>query len=222
MANKDLSGALSTFKSILMNVRKETSINGNAPEAKLFNTIGVIHYEMGRDSDAFQSFLKAYEVQRRLFKESALAHCPTSTECTELAIANTLSNLGYVYAKQGKYQEAYKIFKEQHDILIKFNVPFDHHSMIRVSQNLSYVKAYNPTDVFVLEQKKLQQEQQKQKEKQRAKPVVRNSSLMNCYKVQVSDDEDSDENSATDCNPKRKYSQSKLMSCTAVCLPPKK
>jgi tetratricopeptide (TPR) repeat protein len=135
MATGEFEGALSTFKSIISQIQKDKGSSGYAPEAKLLNCIGVVQYELGRDNDAFESFLMAYGIQKRLSKD----YPPLAA--AERPVANTLSNLGFVYASQGKYSEAYRVFKESLDILKKY-VPVDHPSIVTVEENMAHVRAY--------------------------------------------------------------------------------
>jgi len=110
---------------------------GFAPEAIMLNNMGVVLMELGRSTDAFDSFHKAYEIQKSLMKEGSRA--------TERALANTLCNLGFLYSKQGDYSEALNAFRESHAILVE-HYSMDHSSIVIVEENIAHVRAYGAVD----------------------------------------------------------------------------
>lgn len=138
MAGGDNECALSTFMSITYELQKNMSTYGFAPEAHMYNNMGVVLYEMGRDVDAFQSFFKAYEIQKLLFKDSNCAPA-------ERSLASTLSNLAFVYAEQGQYNDSLQGFQEALVILKKY-YPSDHSLVVTVEENIAHVRAYGAVD----------------------------------------------------------------------------
>lgn len=138
IASGDLESALTTFMDIVSQLQKNTSTYGFAPEAKMLNNIGVVLYEMGRDLDAFQSCHKAYEIQKGLLRD-----CQSAS--TVRALASTLGNLGFIYAKQGQYDDALFAFKEALAILLK-HYPADHTAIVTAEENIAHVRAYGAVD----------------------------------------------------------------------------
>ena len=139
MAQGQLPLALTTFMDILTQLQKNMTTYGFGPEAKMLNNLGAVLYEMGRDTDAFDSFHKAYEIQKGLVKYSQ------GSRVAERALGNTLSNLGFIYSKQGEYNEALKAFKESLAILPKY-YPLDHPSVVVAEENIAHVRAYGAVD----------------------------------------------------------------------------
>ena len=134
MTNGDFDNALTIFKRIISQLQKNRATSGYAAEAKMLNNIGVLLYEMGKDGDADASLLKAFDIQKSIFKQS---QCPSA----ERVAANILGNLGFIYAKQGKYSDALQVFTETLEVLKKY-VPLDHPLIVTVEENVAMVKAY--------------------------------------------------------------------------------
>lgn len=139
MAQGQLPLALGTFMDVLTQLQKNMTTYGFGPEAKMLNNMGVVLFEMGRDTDAFDSFHKAYEIQKGLVTYSQVSRV------AERALANTLSNLGFIYSKLGEQNESLKCFKESLAILKKY-YPVDHPSVVFVEENIAHVRAYGAID----------------------------------------------------------------------------
>ena len=139
MAQGQLAPSLSTFMGILTQLQKNMTTYGFGPEAKMLNNMGVVLHEMGRDTDAFDSFHKAYEIQKGLVSYSL------TSRSAERELADTLSNLGFIYSKQGEQNESLKCYKESLAILTK-QCPLDHPSVVFVEENIAYVRAYGAVD----------------------------------------------------------------------------
>jgi len=60
MAQGQLALSLRTFMDIVTNLQRNMTTYGFAPEAIMLNNMGVVLMELGRSTDAFDSFHKAY------------------------------------------------------------------------------------------------------------------------------------------------------------------
>lgn len=139
MACDDLHNALSIFRTIVSQLQKDRAIIGYSSEAKMLNNIGIVQFEMGREDEAHESILKGFEIQKSIFKSS-------QSSLAERAAANGLGNLGFIYAKQAKYNDALPVFRETLEILTKY-VPLDHPLVVTVEENIAMVKAYGGVDL---------------------------------------------------------------------------
>jgi len=135
MALSETECALTTFMDIIDILQKKSATYGFAPEALMLTNIGVALFEMSRDVDAFDSFCRAFQIQKNLLKDERCA------PAVEQDLAKTLSNLGFVYARQGQYNDALDAFKENLSILQKY-FPVDHPSICTAEENIAHVRAY--------------------------------------------------------------------------------
>lgn len=135
MAAGDCECALSTFMDVIFQISSNMSTYGFASEARMLNNIGVVLFELGRDQDAFQSFFRAYQLQKGLVSDSNCA------PVAERSLATSLSNLGFIYARQGQYNDSLEAYQEALAIL-KNHLPIDHALIVTVEENVAHVRAY--------------------------------------------------------------------------------
>ena len=135
IAGGDYECAISTFMDVISQLHMNMSTYGFAPEARLLNNIGVVLFELGRLQDAFQSFFRAYQIQRGLLGD------PNCGPSSERSLASTLSNLGFIYAEQGQYDDSLQAYKDAIEILKRY-YPIDHSLIVTVDENVAHVRAY--------------------------------------------------------------------------------
>lgn len=143
IAGGDYECALSTFLDVICQLQNNLSTHGFAPEARMLNNVGIVLYEMGRITDSFQSFLRAYQIQKGLVCD------PNCSPATELSLASTLCNIGFVYAEQGQFDDSLLAYKEALEILRSY-YPIDHHLIVTVDENVAHVRAYGAVEEKVV------------------------------------------------------------------------
>ena len=124
MANGELDKAYVTFTQVLHTRRK--LIGYHQPEvAKILNLIGYVQYEFGSLLAALKSMEEALEIQRE------------SVGCDEDA-ADTLANMGFLYAKSEDYPEAVTVLREALELQRRV-LSESHPRTIVTRENLNYV-----------------------------------------------------------------------------------
>ncbi|CAB9517067.1 Kinesin light chain [Seminavis robusta] len=134
-AGGDPEGALASFADVMLHLGANPCTYGFLSEAKMLNNIGVVQFEIGQTLDSFQSFFRAYEVQKGLLKEGS--HCAP----VERGLASTLCNLGYVYAEQKQYSDALDAY-QQALTMLKWHYPMKNAAIMTIQENIAHVKAY--------------------------------------------------------------------------------
>lgn len=113
----------------------------NIQVARVLNNIAIAQYGQGAYLDSFRTLQEAHTIQRNLLHLSisetyVLSHAKT----IELALANTLSNIGFLYCKRRKYDDATKVLEEAMKFQRKHDGIFQ--SDLRcIEENLRYVRA---------------------------------------------------------------------------------
>jgi tetratricopeptide (TPR) repeat protein len=114
LVRRDPEEARDTFLEVLKLVRKVLGY-GHIQVARVLNNLAVAQYDLGANLDAFHTFQQAHAIQRRLLLLSRTAHIYTvldQTNIIELALANTLSNMGFIYCRQKKYGDSARMLQE--------------------------------------------------------------------------------------------------------------
>lgn len=113
LLQRDAEQARDTFLKILRLTRKTLGY-GHIQVARVLNNLAVAHYDLGAYWDAFRTFQQAHEIQRRLFLLSQTKNTSilNQTQIIELALSNTLNNLGFMYCRQKKYLDASRMLEE--------------------------------------------------------------------------------------------------------------
>jgi tetratricopeptide (TPR) repeat protein len=138
MATGDLQSANATLLQTLQALRSSLG-SGHPQVAKVLNNLGVVEFEMGAIHNGFKSLEEAHDVQCRLGL-GLRSRFPQRHEFAELAVSNTLSNLGFVYAKQYKYSDAARMYQEAFRLQSKY-LHAKHPTLTRTSENVEYVQA---------------------------------------------------------------------------------
>jgi tetratricopeptide (TPR) repeat protein len=113
LLQRDAEQARDTFLKMLRLIRKTLGY-GHIQVARVLNNLAVAHYDLGSYWDAFRTFQQAHEIQRKLL---LLSHTENTsilnqTRIIELALSNTLNNLGFMYGRQKKFLDACRILEE--------------------------------------------------------------------------------------------------------------
>jgi tetratricopeptide (TPR) repeat protein len=156
LLQRDPESAKATFLRILKLVRKALGY-GDIQVARVLNNIAVADYDQGAYLDAFRTFQEAHEIQRRLldFSYSASSIPLNQTKIIELALSNTLSNIGFLYCRQYKYLDSLRMLQEA-DKLRRKHVGNFHPDMGCVGENLHYLRSFVGDVDLVEEQGDLQ------------------------------------------------------------------
>jgi tetratricopeptide (TPR) repeat protein len=115
LVRRDSEEARVTFLQVLKLVRKVLGY-GHIQVARVLNNLAVTQYDLGANLDAFDTFEQAHEIQRRLLQ--LVCHTENSTvllnqtKIIELALVNTLSNMGFIYCRQKKYGDSVRMLQE--------------------------------------------------------------------------------------------------------------
>jgi tetratricopeptide (TPR) repeat protein len=116
---------------------------GHLQTSKVINNIGVVAFEMGNYAKAMECFRMAHSFQKQLLdscfhdESTGGRHSTRSVVCS-LARAYTLSNLGFVYAKQGKPQEAMEAYQQSHN-LMRSHLSSDQFRIVEVQRNMDFL-----------------------------------------------------------------------------------
>lgn len=113
LLQRDPEGAKGAFNPAMKAIKKSMGYD-SMQIARILNNIGVAQYETGADSEALQSLIEARDIQERLLRmaKSEGVALKIQTKTIELALANTLCNIGFLYCRQKKYTESYKVLQE--------------------------------------------------------------------------------------------------------------
>jgi tetratricopeptide (TPR) repeat protein len=159
LLQRDPESAKATFLRILKLVRKALGY-GDIQVARVLNNIAVADYDQGAYLDAFRTFQEAHEIQRRLLdfslysENSSIIPLNHQTKIIELALSNTLSNIGFLYCRQYKYIDSLHMLQEA-DKLRRKHVGNFHPDMGCVGENLHYLRSFvgdvDSVDVDLLE-----------------------------------------------------------------------
>jgi len=103
--------------------------------AKIVNNLGVVQYQYGDLDYALRSFEIAHEYQRKLVEDSE-----GDKELVELALANTLSNIGFVYAEAREFLESLQVYEEA-VALLKKHLDDDDPRVVSLQKNIDFVVA---------------------------------------------------------------------------------
>jgi tetratricopeptide (TPR) repeat protein len=118
--------------------------HGHLQTSKVINNIGVVAFEMGNYGKAMECFRAADTFQKQLLdscfhdESNDGRHFTRSVVCS-LARAYTLSNLGFVYAKQGKPQEAKEAYQQSYNLL-QSHLSSDQFRIAEVRQNIEFLE----------------------------------------------------------------------------------
>jgi tetratricopeptide (TPR) repeat protein len=112
LLQRDPEGAKEAFRRA-MKVIKKSMGHDSMQMARILNNIGVAQYETGADSEAFQSFNEVRDIQERLLRmaKSEGGMLKIQTKTIELALANTLCNIGFLRCRQKSFTESYEILQ---------------------------------------------------------------------------------------------------------------
>jgi tetratricopeptide (TPR) repeat protein len=113
---------------------------GHPQLAKMNNNVGAIEYEFGDLANALRSFEVAYKYQRRLLEDLFADESDANHEIVSLAMANTLSNMAFVYYKSGQASEALEAYERAYNLL-RDHLPHGHHRVVEVRGNIDFVAA---------------------------------------------------------------------------------
>ena len=113
LVRRDSEQARDTFLRVLSILRKVLGY-GHIQVARVLNNLAVAQYDLGAYLDAFRTFQQAHEIQRRLFLLSQVENTTilNQTRIIELALANTLNNLGFMYCRQKKFVDSLRMLQE--------------------------------------------------------------------------------------------------------------
>ena len=132
-------GAKEAFYRTIQVIRKSMGYS-SIQMARILNNLGVAHYDAGSYSKALQSFCEARDIQLNLLKmaESEGAVLKAQKSTIELAVTNSLSNLGFLHCKESNHMESYRLLQEANKLRKKHGGIFapDHHCL---EENLTYV-----------------------------------------------------------------------------------
>jgi tetratricopeptide (TPR) repeat protein len=127
MANDNLDTAYATCTQVLYTRRKV--IGYQQPEiAKILNLVAYVQYEYKSILAALESMEEALQIQRNF------------PECEE-DMADTLANMGFLYAKKKEYSEASSVLREALDLQRKVLSDSHPHTLV-TRQNLKFVHAF--------------------------------------------------------------------------------
>eukprot|EP00934_Nitzschia_sp_Nitz4_P004194 Nitzschia sp. Nitz4//scaffold36_size144017//70553//72976//NITZ4_003094-RA/size144017-processed-gene-0.47-mRNA-1//1//CDS//3329549480//4184//frame0 len=110
MSQRNANGAFETFERVLK-ILKNSMGTLHLQVARALNNIAVAQYDMGRHDEAMKSLHQAHDIQMRLLDMTTTAPRAT-TRTVEMAISNSLNNLGFVSARKLDYQEAQQYLEE--------------------------------------------------------------------------------------------------------------
>jgi tetratricopeptide (TPR) repeat protein len=135
LARRDSEEARDTFLQVLKLVRKVLGY-GHIQVARVLNNVAVTQYDLGANLDAFHTFQEAHEIQRRLL---LLSHTESQTNIIELALANTVSNMGFIYCRQKKYGDSVRMLQEASKLRRK-HLGSHHPTKANGDENLLFVR----------------------------------------------------------------------------------
>jgi hypothetical protein len=99
---------------------------------------------MGAHLNSFRSFQEAYEIQQRLLLLSQAETVSTTaildqTKIIEVALANTLNNMGFLYCRQNKYVDSIRMLQEASKWKRR-HLGTHHPALESCDENLRYVR----------------------------------------------------------------------------------
>lgn len=142
LVRRDSEEARDTFLQVLELARKVFGY-GHIQVARVLNNLAVTQYDLGANLDAFHTFQQAHEIQRRLLLLSRTENIYAvldQTNIIELALANTLSNMGFIYCRQKKYRDSVRMLQEASKLRCK-HLGSHHRTVENGDENLRFVRA---------------------------------------------------------------------------------
>jgi tetratricopeptide (TPR) repeat protein len=141
LVQRDPERALETFTRVLKLVRRAFG-HQHIQAARSLNNIAVAQYEHGIYGDAFRTMEEADGILRQLLRTSlSKIGTPFNQRKTiELAISNTLCNLGFLYCRQQKYKASFTAYHEA-GIVQRKHAGFRFSDVGCVDDNMRYVRA---------------------------------------------------------------------------------
>jgi tetratricopeptide (TPR) repeat protein len=140
LVRRDAEEARDTFLQVLKLVRKVLGY-GHIQVARVLNNLAVTQYHLGANLDAFHTFQQAHEIQRRLMLLSRTENITVlnQTQIIELALANTLSNMGFIYCRQKKYGDSVRMLQEASKLRRK-HLESRHPTVENGAENMRFVQ----------------------------------------------------------------------------------
>jgi tetratricopeptide (TPR) repeat protein len=150
LLQRDPDSAKEMFLRILKLVRKSLG-SGHLQVARALNNIAVSQYHQGGYLNVLRTFQEAHDIQRSLLhlsrtsqegsssSSSSSSILQNQTKTIELALANTLSNMGFLHCRQKLYTDSLKLLQEA-DILRRKHGGFYDPDVGCTEENLRYVK----------------------------------------------------------------------------------
>ena len=144
LVHRESEQARDTFLRVLVLLRRVLGY-GHIQVARVLNNLAVALYDMGAYLDAFRTFQQAHEIQRRLYVLSQAENTTilNQTRIIELALANTLNNLGFMYCRQKKYADSLRMLEEASKMRRR-HLGEHHPLIVNGEENLRYVRGKVP------------------------------------------------------------------------------
>jgi tetratricopeptide (TPR) repeat protein len=144
LARGDLSSASETFFQIRSRFLDVLGF-GHPQMAKIVNNIAVVAYSQGDAAGAIRSFELAHEYYRRMKEDEN-----DENEVTAMAMAHTMCNLGFVYAKEQQHVKSMELYEAALAIYSKHIEDKDNDPRVKtLLDNIQYLIASGTTKGWV-------------------------------------------------------------------------
>lgn len=117
LAQKNPEGAKEAFSRAMKVIRHSIGYD-SLQMARVLTNMGVAQYEAGSRADALKSFNEAHDIQQRLLQmaDGENLFLQPQRRTIELALINTLCNIGYLQFRNKNFKESFGYFEEANEL----------------------------------------------------------------------------------------------------------